>query len=651
MDNRQSLSNRFFSVIDDLHAYYKHPEKNFVSIMTSQQTFELAVNLWTTFCNARDNYLALCQVSFCPPALEYPFLFFYRHPSNGSIHTVYSYPYELSKKSNLLSLKGFRYFLINVCNLPYIDCPKFRQLFYTLHSLIENYPYDSTTTIMNQLKMYAPRIAANLEKPNFFTLSTEKNLYFFNELNEFQSVLELASLTVLFESASLIPTKLLKKYFSDLMRRYKANPDSALQIHTVKPEEAIPSNTLNFQSKCHYTLHSIYYDPHSDRFRQVDSYNSYAAVGYQAKRLPSSVLDETCRVSPSITAFLNILCGDNLSLVDQFCSFLTEAALTDGIRFYVLYTKAHKATLQSFLSETLSFTASHINFKPYAKSKQRICPTLNQITKPTHLRSLFLAQSTGKCTVLVDDVLPSVGNLSTLQNLIDGEHISIKSDFAPLQHYNNRLCIVCVTDKSSTIEYLHKKELKAHILDFSLTESAASHPIEFNSADATWIYNTLIPYGLKLKTLKDQKISDPAPFDVQRTPPPLAETACIRAFFQLCQKQSDCCCDTHEVYQSYCQFLASAQNGRKTEFSKIQFNKEFRKISKSKFIYKRPHRSRKGPSPYCYIGLKLPEIFPQSEAAPSAPQEDCLMRYLKHIEKYQLTGQMKTTLDIPPSKK
>lgn len=251
----------------------------------------------------------------------------------------------------------------------------------------------------------------------------------------------------------------------------------------------------------------------------------------------------------------------------------------------------------------------------------------------------------------MDDVLPSDGNLSTLQNLIDGKHISIKSDFAPLQHYNNRLCIVCVTDKSSTMEYLHKKELKAHILDFSLAESAASRPIELNSTDATWIYNTLIPYGLKLKTLKDQKISDPAPFDVQRTPPPLAETACIRAFFQLCQKQNDCCCDTHEVYQSYCQFLAVTQNGRKTEFSKIQFNKKFREISKSKFIYKRPHRSRKGPSPYCYIGLKLPETFPQSEAAPSAPQEDCLMRYLKHIEKYQLTGQMKTTLDIPPSKK
>ena len=161
----------------------------------------------------------------------------------------------------------------------------------------------------------------------------------------------------------------------------------------------------------------------------------------------------------------------------------------------------------------------------------------------------------------------------------------------------------------------------------------------------------MLHHGLKLKTLKGQKISDPAPFDVQRTPPPLAETACIRAFFQLCQKQSDCCCDTHEVYQSYCQFLASAQNGRKTEFSKIQFNKEFTKISKSKFIYKRPHRSRKGPSPYCYIGLKLPETFQKSEAAPSAPQEDCLMRYLKHIEKYQLTGQMKTTLDIPPSKK
>lgn len=76
MDNRQSLTNRFFSVMDDLHAFYKQLEKNFVSIMTPQQAFELAVNLWTTFCNARNNYLALCQVSFCPPALEYPFLFF-----------------------------------------------------------------------------------------------------------------------------------------------------------------------------------------------------------------------------------------------------------------------------------------------------------------------------------------------------------------------------------------------------------------------------------------------------------------------------------------------------------------------------------------------------------------------------------------------
>lgn len=178
MDNRQSLTNRFFSVMDDLHAFYKQPEKNFVSIMTSQQAFELAVNLWTTFCNAHDNYLTLCQVSFCPPALEYPFLFFYRHPSNGSIHTVYSYPYELSKKSNLLSLKGFRYFLINVCNLPYINCPDFRQLFYALHSLIENYPYDSTTTIMNQLKMYAPRIAVNLEKPNFLRYLPKRTFIF-----------------------------------------------------------------------------------------------------------------------------------------------------------------------------------------------------------------------------------------------------------------------------------------------------------------------------------------------------------------------------------------------------------------------------------------------------------------------------------------
>ena len=317
--------------------------------------------------------------------------------------------------------------------------------------------------------------------------------------------------------------------------------------------------------------------------------------------------------------------------------------MTDGKKMFVIHTKSHKHELQTFFSEVLRDTAVQID-------SPTPVPSLNRLTKQTHLRSLFLAQIAGRCFVLVNDTSPSKESSSKLGKIIKGNRISINSNFAPPQNYYNRLGIIYITDNYRKTDNLRKKR-KATVLDFSHTETEFPDQLEFSYIDAAWIYQTLLPYGLKLKTLKDQKISDPAPFDVQRAPSPLAETACIRAFFQLCQKQSDCCCDTHEAYQSYCQFLASAQNGRKTKFSKIQFNKKFREISKSKFIYKRPHCSRKGPSPYCYIGLKLPETFPQSEAAPSAPQEDCLMRYLKHIEKYQLTGQMKTTLAIPPSKK
>lgn len=310
---------------------------------------------------------------------------------------------------------------------------------------------------------------------------------------------------------------------------------------------------------------------------------------------------------------------------------------------FVIHTKSHKHELQTFFSEVLRDTAVQIDSPtPF--------PSLNRLTKQPHLRSLFLAQIAGRCFVLVNDTPPSKGSSSKLGKIIKGNRISINSDFAPPQNYYHRLGIICVTDDRSKADNLRKKR-KATVLDFSHTETEFPDQLEFSYTDAAWIYQTLLPYGLKLKTLKDQKISDSAPFDVQRAPSPLTETACIHAFFQLCQKHNDCCCDTREVYQSYCQFLAVTQNGRKTEFSKIQFNKKFREISKSKFIYKRPHRSRKRPSPYCYIGLKLPETFPKSETAPSAPQEDCLMRYLKHIEKYQLTRQMKTTLDIPPSKK
>lgn len=174
------------------------------------------------------------------------------------------------------------------------------------------------------------------------------------------------------------------------------------------------------------------------------------------------------------------------------------------------------------------------------------------------------------------------------------------------------------------------------MIDFSHSESDVPRYYEFEADDSAWIYSTLIPYGLKLKTLQETGQADPAPFDFPHTPTPPTEEECIHSFLKLCQKQKDCLCTTSEVYDSYCQFLAVTQAGRIPNLTKTMFNKKFKELTKAKFVFKRPHRSRTGPSPYCYVGLKLPETFPAPIAPVITPQESLLRQYLEHISKYQI---------------
>lgn len=614
----------------------------------------LAQDLWQQYREALNNYLLLC--SAVPPSypLYDPFLYFYRG-KNDDIRTTVRYTYGQHRTSTRLTRNGFPYLLqaffepFQVISFPTAG-PAVDHLYQKLTELILNYPYDRLSRLFNELKKYSPQMANKLNKADSLLYSSDGNLLI-NEpthasenLTRFHpSILALCEFTFRQNSSGqYIPSKLLKNYLSELTRTFRENSGNVEQIKVstpVKMELSDDLPTIYFQSGAKY---AIQYDSDTDYFRFCTLPSYDAILGYQPKVVPiRHSADAAC--SSTLYSFFNSLCGTDPNLLDQFALLLAEAMMTDGKKMFVIHTKSHKHELQTFFSEVLRDTAVQIDSPtPF--------PSLNRLTKQPHLRSLFLAQIAGRCFVLVNDTPPSKESSSKLGKIIKGNRISINSDFAPPQNYYHRLGIICVTDDRSKADNLRKKR-KATVLDFSHTETEFPDQLEFSYTDAAWIYQTLLPYGLKLKTLKDQKISDSAPFDVQRAPSPLTETACIHAFFQLCQKHNDCCCDTREVYQSYCQFLAVTQNGRKTEFSKIQFNKKFREISKSKFIYKRPHRSRKRPSPYCYIGLKLPETFPKSETAPSAPQEDCLMRYLKHIEKYQLTRQMKTTLDIPPSKK
>ena len=396
------------------------------------------------------------------------------------------------------------------------------------------------------------------------------------------------------------------------------------QIDKISAEQTHAANQLRCVQYCQDT----------DFFQHLEFQDPYEALGFQPKIIPLPHYD-VADFSKTVLSFFNSILGNDVSLLEQFIFSLTDAMLTDGPRFLVLHTKAHKKELQAFFSDVLSPTAVKIDFRPHPKARQRTCLTLTQLAKSTYLRALFLAQSAGKCTVLVDDVLPSDASLRTLRKLISGKHISINSDFAPPQHYYNRLCIVCVTDNHKKAEYFQKK-FKAKVIDFSYSESAAPHDLKFEPQDVARLYHTLIPYGLKLKTLQALDIADPAPFDFPHTPTPPTEEECIHSFLDLCHYEKDCLCTTSEVYDSYCQFLAVTHAGRSPSLTKTMFNKKFKALTKSRFVFKRPHKSRTGPSPYCYVGLKLPEAFPPPVVPVCAPQESLLRQYLEHISKYQI---------------
>lgn len=601
-------------------------------------------------------YLSKCNPYVCPVVFEYPFLFFYRG-AKDSIRTIVFYPYGSQKKSNRLTKEGFPYLLQAIFSPILIQVPtmhfptkgtEVEDLYSSLQNLILKYPYDRLTLILEELRKYMPSLAAEFSLPSAFRYSSEGNIYSNTRITDhethiafFPSILGFDFLSKRQnEKGQYVPTQLLKNYFYEIIKRAlkdstsASQPTSASQLVIKKPcsdKELFARPNLYVQQA---NLRCVRYDQDTDFFQHLEFQDSYEALGYQPKIIPLPYYDVS-DFSKTVLSFFNSILGNDLSLLEQFIFSLTDAMLTDGPRFLVLHTKAHKKELQSFFSDVLSPTAVKIDFQPHYKAKQRTCLTLTQLTKSPYLRALFLAQSAGKCTVLVDDVLPSDASLSTLRKLISGKHISINSDFAPPQHHYNRLCVVCVTDNYKKAKYFQKK-LRANMIDFSHSESDVPRYYEFEADDSAWIYSTLIPYGLKLKTLQETGQADPAPFDFPHTPTPPTEEECIHSFLKLCQKQKDCLCTTSEVYDSYCQFLAVTHAGRSPSLTKTMFNKKFKALTKARFVFKRPHKSRTSPSPYCYIGLKLPEAFPPPVVPICVSQESLLRQYLEHISKYRI---------------
>ncbi len=653
MEKNRSLPQRFFDL-------YKDPnnlsalQNQFVATRDYQAK---AQNLLQQYSDALNEYLSICSVARCPPVLNYPFRFFYRDEKHH-VYTIYYYPYASQRKSNRLTEDGFPYLLSCIFDSSVLQSANISfptkgktvdQLYSALYNLISTYPYDRLSLIIDGLKKYNLKIAFKFLKHSAFRCSSEGNIYINTQYRDlyddktftyfFPSILEPDYISELITaSEQYIPLRLIKSCFYELLKKSKKDPSL---VHQIIIKEPCPNKALFSQPTLYIhqrRWQAIQYSQDGDCFQYCTLQDSYEVLGYQPKVIPLPI-DTTSDFSKAILPFFsNILNGD-LLLLDQFISALTDSMQTDGSKFLVLHTKEHKKELQAFFSDVLSHTAAKIDFQPHPKARQRTCLTLTQITKPKYLRSLFLAQSTGKCTILVDDVYPSDRSRATLKKLIAGKRIAIESDFAPPQHYHNRLCIVCVTDDQRKAEYF-KKFFKAKVIDFSHAESSTPYDLKFEPQDISWFYNTLIPYGLKLKTLQENSIADPHPFTYPHTPSPPSEEECIESFLKLCHNQKDCLCTTSEVYDSYREFLAVTQAGRISSMTKVMFNKKFKEFTKSRFVFKRPHKSRTGPSPYCYVGLKLPETFP-SPVIPTygAAQESFLQQYLEHISQYRIKYQ------------
>lgn len=582
--------------------------------------------LYANYRNALDLYLKSFEISIpleVYNALYHPFIFFYTDESKSKVYTIDYFPYGANGKSNILTRKTFPSFLRNICLIPYESSSLSDQLYHALSELILKYPYDRVGKIINLIKCYSP-IFPILLNTLHFVLSENKNIYYdssdlpsaflpdalYNR-NRYQSILKLPV-------PKEVPSKLMKQYILAIL----SNRFSAIYLHQTKNYHTDYVENI-FSNSNHHALLAVRYSISSEQFT---TYPLDLLDVLLPKHLPLSRNKTTSQIPEQVVSFFYLMCELNLPLIDEFSAFLSHAFSPTESGITILLSPQNKEFLKSKLVDILNPEVIAANGTSFS---------LNQITKTKYLKSLFLEQSNGASVVFVHDILPSSQNLPVLKRLLKGNSISIKSNTFPQQHYQNTMHFVCITSNRKRAKEL-QLQLKARLLDFSMSEVAIQEQTELSHAALHWFHSSLLLHGLKLRTYQSLGMAVPVYYGNDKVSYPTFEDSLCSFLQDYCEVVPDAFCSTNEIYERYTQYVAATQDGRTPEIQKRAFNSQLRLFLKKEHryknvVYKRNHVSRSSPSLWGYQGLKPASSFPSSSTPQTPTKEQQLREYLSAI--------------------
>ena len=625
--NPPALFQRLNTTLGTMDDFPRYP-----SVPGTNSSIPSKGNLWDQYFRALYDYLKTLDIPSLPESnpLLYPFAIFYKLKKGTPIRTIFYFPYGATRKSNLITPKTFPSFLVNICGLRYKKNDSATKLFHCIDDLIRKYPYDRLEALINLLKFYSPNLVYLIHSnAAFLAVSSNGNLYYKPSCISNNTFGGTPSLFHYFPILALpIPNHMaqnvLKQYFSELLRRHRAQPPNRPLLSSV-PEYQGSSTEVVYSNATHRYLTVVRYLPDRDQFAQQLLPDSMDCLNL--KHVPLTI-SRTPEVPSGALSALDALCHINRSLLDQFAAFLSAVASPTTGGLTVLLSPQNAHLLHTMLVHIFpSIHAGH--------SDRKQLFTLNQLSKKTHRPALYFRQACGETAILVRDTLPSSANLPILRKLVKGKPVSIVTSHFPPQHYENRLHLICITSDRKKAALL-QEQLKASVIDFSYSEKSIPEPISFTDTDWYWFRTTFLLHGLKYRTCQAQNIA----FTTKPTEKESPHSDPLVTFLQdYCSFQRDCFCSTAEVHACYIRFLTATQGLSCPTIKQRAFNIQLRrKLTSLKgyqgVVYKRNHISRSMPSLWGYQGLKLPSELPTPP--PSPVNEYVLKDYLGQMSKYQI---------------
>ena len=629
-------------------------QPNKPSLRTRLKDEKLAASLWLQYQQALSSYLNFIGTTMRPEPLKYPFVFFYFYQPKHTLYTLGNFQYGDRLKSKIITFQTFPSFLVNVCKICYVNGEQAERLYNALFELIKNYPSDRCLEIINRIKYYNSIFATLIQTQPLFLQSPTGNLYFDSYLLS-ASRSELRYQPI-FNFTNIIPQNVPANLIKSLLQEVSKSDCSTntlymLQEYTAKHIENIFGNqglTVRIP---------VFYWHESDKFiaNPLPSSEYYIAMKYTLlfrNRTVPSVPDGALR-------FLQVLCGDNLSVANQLSKFLSLAMSPSEGGVTVLLTQAPE-----FLTNTLAkiFYATP-KCSPSIPSKRKL--SFNLLSKHSVQYSLFIAQEQSASVVFIADTLPSDSNLPKIKRFLNGKTVLLKTQLYPTQRFHNKLHFICVTSDLKKASVIQNK-LKANLIELSTSEIPPDGgTLQLTDQDLHWLRTTFLLHGLKLRTLQAAGIETSPQKEVPKYP---TVKESIDAFLsECCRYEETTFCSLKTVYETYCHYISATQNGRDPLIGKNTFKTKFEsalthKSALKNIRYGRSRHPDNGASEsghgnralFGYKGLKLIPPSPEVNQDQSLEKNKVSLRdYLNQISQYNIhfDGIVEATLTIPESKK